>query len=44
MGAFTSYVFLTDLVRGEILTEETAVKANISLSSTHMLSIGGEKL
>ena len=44
MGAFTSYVFLTDLVRGEILTEETAVKANISLSSTHILSIGGEKL
>ena len=32
-----------DLIRGEILTEETNVKANITLSSSQILSIGGEK-
>ena len=33
----------TDLIRGEILTEEANVKANISLNPSHILSVGGEK-
>ena len=36
-----SYTLFPDLIRGEIITEESHVKANISLSPLQILSIGG---